>query len=419
LTEQNSNKRIAIITRQFPTPSETFVVHQVIDAIELGYDVGIFVKEKGELSESTQREEIEQYHLMEKTVVLEDYRPSNDFFSYWKAFQLLFKGVPLNFYKTFNPLVYGTLGLKGVLFYGLLRLRSALDYDIYHIQFGTNSFPLPQLKEFGLLKGNLVATFHGIDAHFTEQSLNEKKRSYALLFKNSKRITVNTKYLGDKVKKLGCLEEKIEVVHMGVDTQYFTPLKKTRKALSFHLISVGRLLPIKGHKWGIKAVSLLKKWGYKVKYSIVGEGNEYENLKNLVSTLKLEKEVFLLGQRNQNEVKELLQKADAFLMTSSVDGQGRREAQGVVTLEAQACGLPVVAFRSGGIPFTLEENETGFLSDEEDFEDMARNIEKMMLNDGLLEEMSSKARLFVEKMFSNEKNKAQMATIYNELLIEE
>jgi colanic acid/amylovoran biosynthesis glycosyltransferase len=176
------------------------------------------------------------------------------------------------------------------------------------------------------------------------------------------------------------------------------------------------LIKWKGHAYGIKAVSLLVKKGYNISYIIIGEGEEKTNLKNLIKSLNLEKNVVLTGAKDQQFIRDHLQQSDIFLMTSTHDETGRRETQGVVTGEAQACGLPVCAFNSGGVPYTMVDGETGFLSEEKDIKGMADNIEKLIVNQELRKKMSNNARNFVVEHYSLKSSAAKMQNIYQKLL---
>ena len=88
-------------------------------------------------------------------------------------------------------------------------------------------------------------------------------------------------------------------------------------------------------------------------------------------------------------------------MTSITDDDGRGEAQGVVTAEAQSCGLPVVAFDSGGVSETLIDKETGFLIPERNKELLVEKVKHLINNPDKRVKMGFKAREFVVHQFSN------------------
>ena len=88
----------------------------------------------------------------------------------------------------------------------------------------------------------------------------------------------------------------------------------------------------------------------------------------------------------------------------------------VVTAEAQACGLPVVAFRSGGVPYTLDDGVTGLLVPEADEQQYFQALSDLINNPAKRQEMGRNARKFVEKNFSMKENCAKFLKIYDNLL---
>ena len=198
-----------------------------------------------------------------------------------------------------------------------------------------------------------------------------------------------------------------------MDTDFFTDeSSKTIENQSLGLISVGRLIPLKGHKYGIKALKLLIDEGISAHYTIIGIGREENVLKALVKELKLDDHVSFMGLKSQSELQEQYSKNHLFLMTSITDDQNRAEAQGIVTLEAQSMGLPVVAFDSGGVSSTLT-TETGILVEEKSVDEFAEAILKLYQDKNLYSEMSSAARAFVRASFSLQKLSKKVVELYD------
>jgi colanic acid/amylovoran biosynthesis glycosyltransferase len=239
-----------------------------------------------------------------------------------------------------------------------------------------------------------------------------------LLFKYSDLVTACTPYLQKQVIELGADPNRIELLPLGVDTSFFLPLKNTQKNEIIRIISVGRLVEWKSHKLGIQAVNNLINEGFNLEYCIIGDGPERNKLLQLIEKLHLKKHVKMLGARDQSEIKKWLQESDVFLMTSTFDECGRRETQGVVTAEAQACGLPVVAFRSGGVPYTIEEGKTGFLAEEKNVAEFTHHLRKLCKDDTLRKKMGQNAREFVEANFSNTELSKKQLSLYEKVLLE-
>ncbi len=411
-----NKKEIVFRTLSFPVKSETFITNQIILAIKLGYDVSIIVTNKNELNDSSQPELIKQYGLLEKTFEIKKINSKGYFGRLFKIINLVFYGLPFKYLKTFNFFKYGKQGMIGNLCYQLYEIKQFLEADLFHIQFGTNKYPFDSLKKHGLLKGKLVTTFHGYDIHFNIETLKKVSSNYRDLFENGALVSCNSKYLHRKLVEVGCPEKKIRIVPMPVDTGYYKPLLNKSNEKVIKLISIGRLIKLKGYEYAIRAINELVEKGYPIKYRIIGEGNEQKALQSLIHQLDLNEYVNLEGSRDQYEIKDLLQNADIFLMPSTYDKSGRREAQGIVTGEAQACGLPVAAFRSGGVPDTIIENETGLLSDENDYKDMASNIGRLIKDEKLRLEMGKKGRKFVEDNYSQISIGKIWKNIYKQLL---
>ncbi|KKM23934.1 hypothetical protein LCGC14_1610170 [marine sediment metagenome] len=123
-------------------------------------------------------------------------------------------------------------------------------------------------------------------------------------------------------------------------------------------VSIGNLTANKNHQLAIRSVQNLLEKGYKVKLFIGGAGPEEQQLKKLIESVNLQKDVFLLGQLSRLQIKDLLHKADYFLLPS------KKETFGVVLIEAMAAGLPVLALKNGGSE-SIVTPEVGLLAENE------------------------------------------------------
>ena len=121
------------------------------------------------------------------------------------------------------------------------------------------------------------------------------------------------------------------------------------------------------------------------------------------------------GYTDRNGVKKALQAAD-LLVFATQQYQGREEAAGLVTLEAQACGTPVVVNRSGGAPEMLDEGTTGFTAERENPDSLAQQIERFFsLDKNSQLEMGRNARSFVVEKRSLSRSCDQLLGFYNSL----
>lgn len=366
---------IVFKTHSFPNVSETFIVSNIIETIKKGYKVKIIVDAINPQANTSQIDLLVQYKLMDKVSKMK--HPKTQKERKTKAIYLLCN--PVLFYYFIRYSLYKnkkSLDYIFILNY-YLKYRKA---KVYHIHFATAINPLLELKKIGFLKSKIVVTFHGHDSHFLpkQEQLNNLINDFSKYVSD---ITVNSQFLKNKLVDKGFKAENIKIIPIGIDTRFFNDSAvKKNDGKCFKIITVGRLIELKGQAFGIRTVKLLIEKGYKIDYTLVGFGDELEQLKQLVVELDLEDAVHFYGIGTQTEIKELLKENDLFLMTSTSDRFDRCEAFGVVSLEAQAMGLPVVGFRSGGFPETILEGKTGITVNDKDYHQMANQIELLINN---------------------------------------
>lgn len=405
-------KTVCFVVLGFPKITETFITNQVLQAKIHGYQTMILTERLMSFENSSQAELLTEHALLESTQVIDFKIPKNKIKRRAKAFVLILKYLKY------------WLRVKDISFrerFSMLPFQLAFYYQfkevsVFHIQFALAGIQIAKMKSIGLLSGRLVTTFHGYDAHYENlEELSSLKLRYKLLLKESLYLTVNTAYLAKKILSFGAQASSIKIIPMGIDLDFFN--SKTEKRISLNstiqLLSVGRLIELKGFEYAIKSIKLLVDRGYKVSYTIIGEGREKDSLLELITTLKLQDTVFLVGVKTQKEIKDLFEMHDIFLMSSITDKTNRAEAQGVVTAEAQAMGLPVIAFRSGGVPYTLLDTETGFLIEEKNVEAYAEAIRKLATNPVLYKTMSVTAKNFATENFSRKTLSAKFFDLYH------
>ncbi len=120
-----------------------------------------------------------------------------------------------------------------------------------------------------------------------------------------------------------------------------------------------------------------------VKLLLVGDGPERARLEQISRNSKFSKNIFFLG--SLKSTKEVLNISDLFMLPSS------KESFGLSALEAMACGVPVIASESGGIPEVVLHGESGLLNSVRDTYQMTKNALKLLSNESLLKSFKSNA----------------------------
>jgi colanic acid/amylovoran biosynthesis glycosyltransferase len=157
--------------------------------------------------------------------------------------------------------------------------------------------------------------------------------------------------------------EQVPVIWMGVDTDRFTPPEKAPgTAGRLELVTVARLANTKGHVYALEAVKRCRAEGLDVRYAVAGEGPHREVIEAKIRELGLGAHVKLLGSLGETEVRELLERSDAFVLSS----EGLGEAAPVSVMEAMAIGMPVVCSRIGGTGDMIHDGQDGLLIEQKD-----------------------------------------------------
>jgi glycosyltransferase involved in cell wall biosynthesis len=173
--------------------------------------------------------------------------------------------------------------------------------------------------------------------------------------------------------KIGVPAERIEVLRNGVDLQLFRPIERdaVRRKLGLRgttLLSVGHLIPRKGHDLVIQALPRLPE----THLIVIGDGPERGTLEALARQSGVHERVTFIGARPQDELRSYYGAADALVLASS------REGWANVLLEAMACGTPVVASSIGGTPEVVSSAEAGVLITERTPAGVAQAVQRLL-----------------------------------------
>ena len=121
------------------------------------------------------------------------------------------------------------------------------------------------------------------------------------------------------------------------------------------ILTVARLHPIKGIKYCIEALALLKAEGVKFKYTIIGDGSERTTIDAEIKRLHLEEDIFLMGKQTHQAVFLEMEKSNIYLQYSVSEGFCN------AVLEAQAKGVLCVVSDGGALPENILHLKTGFV----------------------------------------------------------
>jgi phosphatidyl-myo-inositol dimannoside synthase len=178
--------------------------------------------------------------------------------------------------------------------------------------------------------------------------------------------------------------DKIHVVYPGVDASRFHPQvdgTDLRRQLARDdeqiVLSVGRLQSRKGHDLAIQAMAALGAHWPKVRYIIIGDGEERDRLEALARSFGVSERVLFVGEVPSSLLPSFYAACDVFLLPNRIEN-GDVEGFGIVFLEAAAAGKPTVGGRSGGVVEAIAEGETGLLVSGTDVNELAHAIQRLL-----------------------------------------
>lgn len=279
----------------------------------------------------------------------------------------------LRFFKLPRAYDFHRTGIS--LFHALQHAVDLTKYDLIHAD---AALPSGYAAMLAAKKHHIpyIVHGHGLDV-FLEESYqgyrNCPKIVYACqkAFENASAVIGVSQKVLDKVSSRVSLRNKGYVAYNGVDIDCFQPKSHVNQVTKF--ITVGNLIPLKGHDYTIRAIKTLVDCGYeKVHLDVVGRGYLEAELKKLVVDLKLEKYVTFHGYIPYDKVRDMMQESDVFVLPSWY------EALGCVYLEAMACGLPVIGCYGNGIDEVYTNGAQGYLVRNKDGEQLVNAMKNLL-----------------------------------------
>jgi glycosyltransferase involved in cell wall biosynthesis len=195
-----------------------------------------------------------------------------------------------------------------------------------------------------------------------------------------------------ELKTYGIKDEQIKIIYCGMDYDFYLPsaereIEKNGK----YLLYIGRLQKYKGVLDICEAFEKVTAKFPDLKLKIVGSGQFRKNLEIWISKRGLQDKISLLGFISEEEKLSLLQHAFLIVQPSYKEGWG------LTVIEANACGVPVVANNAPGLCDSVSYGKTGLLYKYGDVEDAAKKIEEFLQNPQKYAEISANCRAWAEK----------------------
>ena len=307
----------------------------------------------------------------------------------------------------FDADIYEAHNVSGYGFPNALKNRH-VNKPFIHVVHGPLSDEYRQgLREHQSPRGKLANLFMRYQARLEQQTAMRASVIIAVSNYSKQRI----------IEDYSIEEDKIRVVPNGIDPEIFRVAEdSTAIKRQFGLgddpcvLFVGSLIPRKGLNFLVDAAQKILKQHAQTKFMIVGKGPLKDQIVNAINKRGFWKNFLFVDSLKDETLAVAYRCADVFVLPSVQEGQG------IVLLEAEASGKPVVAFSVGGVPEAVRDGETGLLVQFGDTEAFAKAVARLLSDEDLRRKMGAAARKFVVENFTWDICAQKMLQVYREAL---
>jgi len=241
------------------------------------------------------------------------------------------------------------------------------------------------------------------------------------VYRNADIVIANSEFTRQELLNINISDNKIKVIHPGVDTNRFKKLPERSALRKKHkipkenilLLSVGRLSRRKGFDMVVKSLPLLIKQNIEVSYVIIGVGEDEDYLKKLAHNYGVENRVHFIGNVSMDELPKWYNECDLFVMPNRKIN-GDVEGFGMVFIEAGACGKAAIAGCTGGTDDAVLDKQTGIRVDGNDINQIVNAIMTLVKDPEYRTKLEENAFNRVHSEFSWEKVAVKTRLLFNE-----
>jgi len=256
-----------------------------------------------------------------------------------------------------------------------------------------------------------VISVHSQDAFSDEHSRGRVGhwcgRISRRVYQGSKRVICISEIVREKVlEKMGSLC-RTSVVYNGVDPDMFAP-DQTNGAQGLNILSVGNLLPTKGHDVLIRAVAAILPEFPGATLDLIGHGPEMPRLQQLAQEFGIHDRVRFLGRLSRRRVAEAMRRCAVFALPSGYEGLG------CVYLEAMSTGKPAIGCRGQGIAEIICQGVNGFLIGPGNDKELVLVLGMLLRDERKRHDIGVAARDTILERFTLKQQAENLARIYRE-----
>ncbi|MGB3262429.1 MAG: exopolysaccharide biosynthesis GT4 family glycosyltransferase EpsE [Microcoleus sp.] len=325
--------------------------------------------------------------------------------AWWQCLAVIAKASDTSLFEKFKLLALVLVAGK------LAGLTKTKGWSHIHVHSCANSANIALFNS--ILTGCTYSiTLHGptLEVYGSNQEQKWKNAAFG--------IVISQLLLNDVKKKLAnFLPKQLAVAPMGVniaEIKRSSPYKPWQEGSPCNIFACGRLNPVKGHKYLIETVELLRNRGFDVRLQIAGEDEQggsgyHQELQKIIDDKSMSECVELLGAVSEQRIRQSLEAANVFALASLNEGVP------VAVMEAMAMEVPSVVTNVGGTSELVDDGVDAVLVQSEKPEEMADAIANLLQNPELALSLSQESRKKIMAKFSHGRSAETLAQCLEKL----
>ena len=267
------------------------------------------------------------------------------------------------------------------------RFFQKIRPDVIHTNIGS-LFHVMVMSKILNIKGRLYTVHNEAKLLYGESKLRKKVYKLAFSFFGFEPVAICNSIKESFVEAFGSNYENMYTINNGVDIERFKPSDLSIDSQQIQFINTGTMYWIKNQKEIIEAFSVIAKKYSNVKLTILGDGQERNNLENLVKEKEILNKVYMPGICKN--VEDYLKSADVYISSSLTEGLP------LSMLEAMACGLPIITSNVGGCVDIVKTDLNGIVYRKQNTKELINAMDRIIKNTSYRKSLAKNSRSMAE-----------------------
>jgi glycosyltransferase involved in cell wall biosynthesis len=228
-------------------------------------------------------------------------------------------------------------------------------------------------------------------------------------------VATCTKHNKEYLESLcGTRSPEVHCIYHGIDIELFNhDGVKNFTQPPYQILTVARMTEKKGLPTIYRALKLLAERDISFNHTLIGDGDDREEILTLIRTLKLERYCSWIGTQTHAEVLEHFRHSDLFILGCEIARNGDRDGIPNVLVESLAMGIPAISTNVSALPEILINQKTGLTVAPGDHQAFADAIMRLLSDFELREKIITGGRAFVRQHFDNRRLISDLASIFS------